>query len=514
MKSNNKKYKTLKMRINVDEEIDKLLFQYKHLENMILIAFKKHDDFNFLNKSFMRPALFKTKGGKKEEEVNVFKEKYKETLEPMQKVCEQLNSHNIATLLERLNGDFKKHLTNLKQGIKSNFIQPKRLSKINRWSLPLDSGKWTLKEKDKKKKQKTIGINLGKKMKYFYINIKNISRIIFNEKNIQAVNFSYENGEYWVNISYLYQEFDINKLSLLYNAVTGEFNNSVRKNAGCDVGINNLLSIFVEDIETKSIIYDGKPIKYKNYQFNKNNDDFQKELSKHTTLVELYPHKYYPEYDEIGVLINQKRKQNLANRSNYYYSEFHAISKRVVEFLLKANVSDFYISKNLSFLKNTRKEDKETFKQRKSTKQQFYQIPFGKLLSLIEEKCNEVGIRVHVIDEAYTSKESVFSDVVGAQEQGFANVSNGKRAKRGLYTNNIERQKRFKKKSKKYKEHKKNMKKMGFFEWNCDISAGANHIKVGTDNRTNYNWLLKYKHKICNPVKIKSNYEFCKILSC
>jgi IS605 OrfB family transposase len=504
MRSNNKKYKTLKMRINGDEETHKILFQYKHLENMILIAFKKHNDFNFLNKSFMRPALFKTKGGKKEEEVNVFKQKYKETLEPMQKVCEVLNSHNIATLLERLNGDFKKHLTNLKQGIKSNFIQPKRLSQINRWSLPLDQTKWSLKQKDKKK----IGINLGKKMKYFYINNKNISRIIFNEKSIQAVNFSYTNGEYWVNISYVYQELELNKLSLLYNATTGEFNNSVRKNAGCDVGINNLLSIFVEDTETKSIIYDGKPIKYKNYQFNKNNDDLQKELSKHTTLIELYPHKYYPEYDEIGIQINKKRKQNLANRSNYYYSEFHAISKRVVEFLLKANVSDFYISKNLSFLKNTKKEDKETFKQRKSTKQQFYQIPFGKLLKLIEEKCNEVGIRVHVIDEAYTSKESVFSDVVGAQKQGFANVSNGKRAKRGLYTNNITQKKTFKNKN----LYKKNMKKMGYFEWNCDMSASANHIKVGTDNRTNYDWLIKHKHKICNPVKIKSNYEFCKIL--
>ena len=54
----------------------------------------------------------------------------------------------------------------------------------------------------------------------------------------------------------------------------------------------------------------------------------------------------------------------------------------------------------------------------KKTKQKFYQIPFGRLLNLIEEKLTAKEIKVIEINEAYTSKtSSLNADIVKIQEK-------------------------------------------------------------------------------------------------
>ena len=46
--------------------------------------------------------------------------------------------------------------------------------------------------------------------------------------------------------------------------------------------------------------------------------------------------------------------------------------------------------------------------------------------------------------------------------------------------------------------------------FNADINAAVNHIKVGTGKC--FAWLKDKLFKLCNPIKIKSDYEFCKLL--
>jgi len=156
-------------------------------------------------------------------------------------------------------------------------------------------------------------------------------------------------------------------------------------------------------------------------------------------------------------------------------------------------VTHLMISKNLSFTKQTGE-----IQQRKKTKQNFYQIPFGKLLNLIEDKSITFNIDVKDIDEAYTSKTSCLSsNVVDIQALSKAqkvtptdlNGNRGVKQKRGLFRDSL-------------------LNKL----LNSDLNGAANHIKLGFPD-TDLSVYRNHLYKVCNPIKIKSTSEFDKLLN-
>ena len=171
--------------------------------------------------------------------------------------------------------------------------------------------------------------------------------------------------------------------------------------------------------------------------------------------------------------------------------------------LKSIQIDNLVISRNLSFTKTTGE-----IKMVKKTKQKFYQIPFGRMLNLIEEKLTAKEIKVIEINEAYTSKtSSLNADIVKIQEKSkkkekiLPNDLNGSRGNR-------------------MKGNLNNPMGRGLFKdivinkvINADINAAVNHIKVGInqiglkDIKINKD-LFKY----CNPIKIKSNHEFDKVI--
>jgi IS605 OrfB family transposase len=179
------------------------------------------------------------------------------------------------------------------------------------------------------------------------------------------------------------------------------------------------------------------------------------------------------------------------------------LSKKITNYLCINKVNSLVISRNLSFTKISGE-----IKMLKKTKQKFYQIPFGRLLNLIEDKLLAKEIKVIEINEAYTSKtSSLNADIVKIQEKSkkkeviLPNDLNGSRGNRmkGKLNNPLGR---------------------GLFKdivinkvINADINAAVNHIKVGInqiglkDIKINKD-LFKY----CNPIKIKSNHEFDKLI--
>ena len=179
------------------------------------------------------------------------------------------------------------------------------------------------------------------------------------------------------------------------------------------------------------------------------------------------------------------------------------LSKKITNYLVINKVDNLVISRNLSFTKISGE-----IKMVKKTKQKFYQIPFGRLLNLIEDKLLAKEINIVEINEAYTSKtSSLNADIVKIQEKSkkkeviLPNDLNGSRGNRmkGKLNNPLGR---------------------GLFKdivinkvINADINAAVNHIKVGInqiglkDIKINKD-LFKY----CNPIKIKSNHEFDKVI--
>lgn len=175
--------------------------------------------------------------------------------------------------------------------------------------------------------------------------------------------------------------------------------------------------------------------------------------------------------------------------------EFQNIQKRVLEYLEKHDVTELALSKNLANLKNNGK-----CKLNKANKQNFIQIPFGKLLSYIEYKAKDYGIEVKFVDESYTSKvSSLTEDIKVIQELSqynldLTNALGGKRVKRGLFKD-------------------KAINKIV----NADLNGARNicilgnkkaqqNNKTGGENR----WL---NIKLCNPIKVESDFELCRLIA-
>jgi IS605 OrfB family transposase len=310
-------------------------------------------------------------------------------------------------------------------------------------------------------------------MVYIHVDKKQVEKLTEISK-LYSARLVYDNGELYLQISYL-------------KHVKRETLNVERKYASIDIGINNLMAVFVDDKTTSSLIVDGKPFKHYNSKFNrlvtKLNESKSKEVLEwaESKTGTKYPVKYTEKGKEIGKFVSFL----YSKRNRFFHDQFHKLSKRVVEYLYLHGVTDLFISKNLAELKNNGE-----CKLNKSTKQNFIQIPFVKLLKLIEYKAQEYGINVHYIDEKYTSKASCISDDIKSIQDNpdLTNAFKGKRVKRGLFLDAV----------------------IGKI-FNADLNGAVNHIKVAVGK--SFEWLKNKLFKLCNPIKIKSDYEFCRLLN-
>ncbi len=478
-----KELRTFKIRINDDKLNNKLLsfiYKYRHFENILLIlikqnydlfkAGKENNDFALLtNKQLLRNALmeYKTKNTNKS---HYLMNKYKDNqlFTDLLALSKEIKQHNFVYTIGNVKSQYQNFFNAVKYNKNARPPKPKKLSKLVNYSIDID--------KDcslsfKKLKHNLIGINLSDKMIYLHCCYDAFIKLT-DIDSPHSAKLVYDNGLLYLNVSY-YKEIP-------------DYEAKPIKEAGIDIGVNNLAAIFINDRETKSIIIDGKPYKKYNSDFNrfiaklnisKSNEVMEWAISKSKTK---YPKKYTLRGRKISKFINF-----LYHKRNEFFSDsFHKIAKRILEYLMSAEVTDLYISKNLPELKNNGE-----CKLRKSIKQTFIQMPFGKLLNILEYKAKEYGINIHVIDEAYSSKSSCISDnVLDVQANPYlSNALSGKRDKRGLFKDIL-------------------INKV----FNADINGAVNHIKIGINK--SFEWLKDYLFKLCNPIKIKCDYEFCKLL--
>ncbi len=186
----------------------------------------------------------------------------------------------------------------------------------------------------------TIGLNVDNKMKYTHAKHQPIKDVVGDLSNINTINLNYSNGYVYMLIVYDRTE----NRSLLPDG----------NKAGLDIGVNNLATLYVDDTETPSIIVDGTPYKTYNAQFNRllaklnvEIADCQNEL-KDTTKESLnngLDLKGHIEY------LYRLRSYLYEKRNNFFFSEFHKISVRILECLALAGVNELVISKSLSELK-------------------------------------------------------------------------------------------------------------------------------------------------------------------
>lgn len=475
----------LKRKQNV-KYLRKAIYDYKHLENMILLLIKYCEQDNeysavklLKNNVTMKAVLKQTKGGAKTKDnidyLNNKLMKY-ELFQTLLNYVEEkkINGHNISMIVRRLKKDFKNHEKRLEEGIRSNPPKAKSLNKVTCYSVPLEPDKWTLAKNDH------IGVNLYDKMYYIYCPFK--GKLLEELKNIKNVTVSVSNDQVYLNVGYDKREKIVSKTA----------NHEQRKEvrAGGDVGVINLLSIFIDDHKDNSLILSGK--RYINYNcfYNKQIASINEEIAKNAiefrevTKKDGEIIKIPTKYNQQGIQLKGKKKLITEERNRFFDEEFLQLALGVVRSCKKNDVTSLVLSKNLSFAKK-----EGSIQMNKKTKQKFYQIPFGRLLNKIQQIGREEGIDVDFKDEAYTSKSSCLSvnvaeiQKIKKEDQSFSTDFGGSRLKRGLFCD----------------------KKTGL-KYNADMNASANHIVVKyPEVRFNYGKIMK--RKLTSPLKIKRKFD-------
>lgn len=181
--------------------------------------------------------------------------------------------------------------------------------------------------------------------------------------------------------------------------------------ASVDIGMNNLATVtFLED---KPFIINGKPLKSINQLFNKRMAKLKLEQSKHLG----------QEY-----LSTRKMKALMRKRNNKANDYFHKSSRYLVNQLVSKNISKLVIGKNKFW--------KQDINIGKKNNQNFVCIPFNKFISMLEYKCNLVGIEIIYQDESFTSKASFLNKDYIPDYNGKVEIKHkfsGYRQYRGLY---------------------------------------------------------------------------------
>jgi putative transposase len=234
--------KLLSIRIRSDKlerKLKNILLTYKHFENILLILISQNynlykegkdtNDFSLLTSpQLMRNALYDYEP-KHSTQVEYLKNKYKDNQQwqALKETAKKLKPHNLTYVIKRVKASFKTYFKSLELYRQNPNLftgvpkppKPKKLSKLTNYSIELD--------------------------KYCSLSFARLER-----ENLVGVNLS--NG---IQISYLKELKKVETEQLKY--------------AGIDIGVGNLMAVFIDDENAPSLIVDGKPFKYYNAKFNR-----------------------------------------------------------------------------------------------------------------------------------------------------------------------------------------------------------------------------------------------------
>ena len=200
------------------------------------------------------------------------------------------------------------------------------------------------------------------------------------------------------------------KIEIVYEINDSKIKTDNGRYASIDPGLNNLFTIAFNTGDAPVII-NGRPIKSINHYYND-------KLAEYRSSLDLENNK---RSDGIEIHTSNKIKKLTEKRNNKINDYLHKSSRMVVNLLVSMDVSILVIGKNAGW--------KQNINIGKKNNQNFVQVPIARLINILTYKLNQVGIKVILIEEAYTSKCSFFDNESIKKHK--KNV--GKRIKRGVF---------------------------------------------------------------------------------
>ena len=238
-------------------------------------------------------------------------------------------------------------------------------------------------------------------------------------------------------------------IELIYNKEY-ELKCDNKQYAAIDLGLNNLVTLTSNICQ--SVIYDGKKLKNINHFYNKRKALLQSKLNENKK--------------------TSNRIKRISHRRNNKIKDYmHKVSHLIVAYMETNNLNTLFVGKNSGW--------KEGINIGKTNNQNFVTIPYNLLISMLDYKCKLSGIKMIILNEAYTSKCSFIDNEKICQHKTYY----GKRTKRGLFES-------------KY-GHK----------LNADVNGSFNIMRLGIQkcNCDVLNVVPADKRYVYNPVRIKIN---------
>lgn len=196
-------------------------------------------------------------------------------------------------------------------------------------------------------------------------------------------------------------------VELVYTIEIKEKKNIFEDNiASIDLGIDNFATI-VTNTFVKPIIINGKGLKSCNQYFNKEISKIQFSLMENNN--QYTSHEYYR--------ILNKREDKI---ENFMYKA----SNFVINFCLKHKIDTLIVGKNDGW--------KQFCKLGKANNQHFYYIPYNTFINKLRYKCEEVGIKLIITEESYTSGTRFLDN----EQPNKKNYDITRRIHRGLFKSN------------------------------------------------------------------------------
>jgi len=199
-------------------------------------------------------------------------------------------------------------------------------------------------------------------------------------------------------------------LEITYEIDVPEINQDINNIIGIDLGLNNFATI-TNNIGLKPIVINGKIIKSINQYYNKKKAEYVSDLKKR--------------HDRNW---SNKLQRLTDKRNNKIKDYIHKTSRYIINYCIDNNIDTIVIGNNKNW--------KQEIELGKRINQNFVQIPYEMLISQLQYKTQNVGIKVIVTEESYTSKASFLdNDELPKYKKDSDNKYkfSGKRIKRGMY---------------------------------------------------------------------------------
>jgi IS605 OrfB family transposase len=193
------------------------------------------------------------------------------------------------------------------------------------------------------------------------------------------------------------------KMEVVYEVEEQNLNLNQDNVLSIDIGLSNLATCY--DVSSnRAFIMDGRKLKSINYYWNKKN----------TKLQSIKDKQNIKGYTKQQFLLKRKRENRIKD-------VMRKTAKYILDYCIDNDIGTIVVGHNNGW--------KQEMNIGKKNNQNFVQVPFGYLMSMLESKCQEYGLRYLEIQESHTSKCSAIDNEEVKHHDEYV----GERVKRGLF---------------------------------------------------------------------------------